>query len=423
MKRRILAILLVAVLLMTAAMFVACDDSQQDETEKDKGNAEPLGDDGKVKESARLFAGQFAAKALDLGGNSAISPASIFMTLALAAACSQGETQAEIVELLDIDMQTLESGIGAMASALSRETKTSLLEVANSVWTDKNIDPIEEKLEALTEKYSADIFSEDFRNDNAGANGALREYVLEKSRGLIDHNFELAEETLFVMMNVLYLKDNWGGNDLRFTEEDHVFKGTDGDTAVKLLQGDYKLGKAYDGDGYSSFFTETIAGYRVTFILPDDGESPQSVMSAQTISDAISREYVEVDSGKNERYYTRCLFPEFSAGFDDDLSKILREDFGVSALFDDEKCDLSPLLGENNGGYPDVRCPVMQHIVKFNADEKGIEGAAVTYSPATSESAPEEELVYADFVVDRAFGFVVSYDGYALFVGSVGSLD
>jgi serine protease inhibitor len=59
-------------------------------------------------------------------------------------------------------------------------------------------------------------------------------------------------------------------------------------------------------------------------------------------------------------------------------------------------------------------------------DRKGIEGAAVTLMAMGATSAPSDEYtkLYFDFIVDKAFGFIItdSY-GATLFSGVVNELD
>jgi serine protease inhibitor len=64
------------------------------------------------------------------------------------------------------------------------------------------------------------------------------------------------------------------------------------------------------------------------------------------------------------------------------------------------------------------------HKCKLTVDKKGIEGAAVTASDGAGAGDPGSYTnVYHDFVVDRAFGFVLtdSY-GTVLFSGAVNTL-
>ncbi len=433
MSKKIASVFVAIVLCATAALWFACDDPGKCTEIGQPADVSELvmtdalrSDYGDVNDGAGAFAGKFASSALDLGANSVVSPASVYLTLALASVCAGGKTGAQISDALGVDGETLMSGVGGMMKAMTRKTETSTLEVGNSVWLAQNMSFERDKIDELSQKMFAYSYKADFAGDNRNANLALRHFVKEATHGSIRHDFDLDESTMFVLLNVLYLKDTWTqfGKDLDFTDKDYTFKGIDGDVSLPLLVGEYKSGKAYRGDGYTSFFTSTYAGYRVTFLLPDDGVSLTEVMSEGNITDALSRRFVSVDDERQEAYFTRCLFPEFSAQFDGNVADVLKTRFGITHLFDSQSCDLSPLLGEDNGGVEGVHCAEIRHLVKFKADKKGIEGAAVSYIPgATSPAPPDYKKVYADFVVDRAFGFVVSYDRIPLFVGSIGEPD
>ena len=64
--------------------------------------------------------------------------------------------------------------------------------------------------------------------------------------------------------------------------------------------------------------------------------------------------------------------PKFSIDFSEDI-KGLMKDFGIETIFSPEK-DLSPMVGEMN----DINIREINHKVKFDLDENGIEAAAVT---------------------------------------------
>ena len=66
--------------------------------------------------------------------------------------------------------------------------------------------------------------------------------------------------------------------------------------------------------------------------------------------------------------------PKFSIDFSDDMKELMK-DFGIETVFSPEK-DLSPMVGEINN--KDIEISEINHKVKFDVDENGIEGAAVT---------------------------------------------
>ena len=66
--------------------------------------------------------------------------------------------------------------------------------------------------------------------------------------------------------------------------------------------------------------------------------------------------------------------PKFSIDFSEDMKELMK-DFGIKTLFSPEK-DLSPMVGEMKNN--DIEISEMNHKVKFDVDEDGIEGVAVT---------------------------------------------
>ena len=88
---------------------------------------------------------------------------------------------------------------------------------------------------------------------------------------------------------------------------------------------------------------------------------------------------------------------------------------GITTLFERSNCDFSGL------SYEPAYCEDIVHATKLNVNRKGIEGAAVTILANPGAAAPDEfEDVYLQFVIDRAFGFIIS-DAYGntLFSGVV----
>ncbi|MDE5547646.1 MAG: serpin family protein, partial [Clostridia bacterium] len=94
---------------------------------------------------------------------------------------------------------------------------------------------------------------------------------------------------------------------------------------------------------------------------------------------------------------------------------VLKE-MGVRALFVDE-CDFSPITSSP------AQVDQIKHITKLTVDRKGIEGAAVTVEPAAGAAGPGEyKEVYCDYIVDRAFGFVLEKNDIALFSGIINDI-
>jgi serine protease inhibitor len=128
--------------------------------------------------------------------------------------------------------------------------------------------------------------------------------------------------------------------------------------------------------------------------------------------------------GETEVYHsTRVFFPEFKAEFEGSVKDVLADKFGIHKLFDEYQCDVQNIYEYKQNEY--VWCDDVLHQATLTVDRTGVEGAAVVYMPILgATSAAPIRYVYHDFVVDRAFGFVItSYNGGMVFSGVINSVD
>ena len=381
---------------------------------------------------------RFAAKLTyeiysDSNGNDniAISPVSVYMALALATECANGETREEILSAVGGSYEEVTRFTKYLYAYANKEYYTrsygersqisAFEELANSIWADKNVKLNSKGVNNLANNFHADLFKVDF-NSNEGEK-AISAYIKDKTHGLIDSDIDLPPETLITLINTFYLKEIWNpfGNNLPFMEETYNFVRGDGKiTETKLLRGYYNNGKVYDGEGYTSFFTTTEHNFKIKFILPKDGYTLSDVFTAENIYSATTlSDYNYVDHENKLRHHTRVLFPEYKADYDGDIEDILREKFGITRMFDLDLCDFSNITDEP------IFCDGVIHKCSLTVNKKGIEGAAVTYIPGAGAAGPDEYTdVYHDYVIDRAFGYVItdSY-GTVLFSGVINSID
>ena len=337
-----------------------------------------------ISQSAEVFARRFSESAKDFaaeGKNFAVSPVSAYMALSLAVECAAGETREEILSALGVSYETLLADFGDFYRSLNVEYRQGKLLLSNSVWINEREQVFDECVNSLAEKYFCYSYMADFTGDNEGANRAVREFVKERTKGLIDKDFNLKKETAFALINTLYLKDVWGEEPLPETAETYEFTAADGSVREeKFLRGEYRVGYSAE-----DIFT---------------AENPKAVSEA---------DYGGVDEENKILYHTRCIFPGFSASFNEDIKNLLREEFGTELLFDEWNCDFTsfvPKLPDSN-----VYCSEVRHVTQLKVDDKGLEGAAVTVvaaDRATSAPMNDYEDVYIDFVADRSFGFVIS---------------
>ena len=108
---------------------------------------------------------------------------------------------------------------------------------------------------------------------------------------------------------------------------------------------------------------------------------------------------------------------EIEAKFNEDLVQLLKDEYCVSSIFS-ESPNFSKLTNDN--------CWTTQlvHQTKLIIDKKGVEGAAVTIMANGATGAPDQEYkkIYYDFILDQAFGFIITQNDSVLFSGVVKNL-
>ena len=219
----------------------------------------------KTAERAEAFAPAFAAAAYRIreaaDGNVAVAPVSVFMAMSLAAVCAGGETREEILSALGLSYGELCAGFSAFYRSLTAEFTTNTgdlegeLALGNSIWLNEETAVNGDCIRTLAENFFCYSYAADFLSDNRRANRAVRDFVKEQTRGMIDRDFALQTDTLFALINTLYLKDIWReyGKKLSFTAENYEFTECDGATrAQKLLVGNYAAGRVSENERYAT---------------------------------------------------------------------------------------------------------------------------------------------------------------------------
>ena len=381
----------------------------------------------KMKEFSYRLSEVLAKREFEDGKNFAISPLSIELCLGLAIRSASGRTRQELLDALDVDFETFNASYSIFYRELNRQMFSntddlnSELLLTNSIWIDDDYTLKEDCLDALENDYYCYSYHVDFDEHNSDANKAIREFNKEKTKGLIDQDLKLSPQTLFVLMNTLYLKDIWneGGHDLSYANNTYRFKNSNGSYSNKLLLSGYYLdGHAIENEDFSSFFTSTENGYAITFIKPNEGKNIKDIFTKENIDYACNTKYVYEDDEKYERYHTKCIFPEYRANSDIDLIEAFQEDFNVKSIFS-SSCEMKNITDG------DVFCSGFNHIAKLKVDKTGIEGAAVTYMSYATQAGPNPSYtdVYEEFVVDKEFGFILSRNQHVIFSGIVTNID
>ena len=370
--------------------------------------------------SARLYS-LFAEGSND---DYVMSPVSVYFALALLHYAGDDGVKDEIEAFTGMSAEDFEKTADLFRSlnntytSLYTDEVESQLTLSNSVWLDETASDAfdSEALEKMKEDLFCSIETAPFFADNEYANDKVREFIREKTKGLIDIDPRISEQTLFALINTLYFKDIWDpyGDDLETAEK--YFRTDGGMKLGDFLIGHYVNGQIAETDSSYFFYAETDHGYKVKFILPKDGYSLSDIMTPENVHKVnTTKDFGYIDQNGAE-HHTRCVFPEFETENRTDMKEKLSETGALSHTFG---LFTSHLLPDDTDG---LAVGGMMHAAKLKVDKKGVEGAAVTVVYVDTGSAYEEPRTefYHDFIVNKNFGFLVTdRDDVILFEGQV----
>lgn len=374
--------------------------------------------------SAHLSASAY--KELGYERNFCISPIAVYSALAIACESSQGETRDQLLCAVGVSYEEVERFTEYLYSTANRkfycendgrETETGHTVLSSSVWLDDSALYNLNAVNKLAGSYGCDVYAASYLSNEA--QNMINQYVEYKTHRTFDSDLSFGYTNDIAIISTYHIEEVWNsfGEELTLTLETYDFtNGDESVSSVQLLKSEYAEGVIYKGVKYSTFHVNTEHGLKLHFILPNDGYNVEDVFTQGIISQVIARKnYGAIDEQNGIINYTRVLFPAFKASLNADISGMLANDFGVTDLFDAEKCDLSGLL--SSSAY--LENLTAQGAVKVGAD--GIYGTAHAYLPTNSAPKNDEYTpVYHDFIINGAFGFVLTDEyGTILYSGVI----
>ena len=322
-----------------------------------------------------------------LGENLIISPLSIFQALSLAANGAKGETQSEMLELLESENIDEINKLNFQIILLIKEFST--LEIANAVMT--KFTPLE-SFSSLAEKYLAPF-------EPLESAEQVNNWCKNKTHGKISKIIEeLDPEVLMIILNAVYFKGEWAEKFKNSTTTKLPFYNlgkneVNIDTMNKIAHFRY-----YEDKKVQAIELRFVYDFMsAIIILPAEGNDINKYINSLSIS---NDEYQKIIDGLS-RVKVNLQLPKFELEFDEKLNKIL-VDLGMYNAFDSSNADFSG-IEEKIKLYIDS----VIHKSYIKVFEDGCEAAAVTaiILPPGS-SMPVEEEIY-DMKVNRPFLFLL----------------
>ncbi len=352
-------------------------------------------------------------------GNFLFSPYSISTALAMAYAGARTETQAELAQVARFgDPQLFHPAMNGLETELARRIydadgkpiREMRLDVANSLWGQKDYAFQDAFLDLLAEQYGAGIYTVDYRKDPEAARAAINDWVSDRTekriRDLLPPG-SVQNDTRLVLANAIYFYAPW----MDAFEEDQTapapFYRLDGSMVeVPTMQRQGRYAYALQDDLTMVQIPYEGGNLAMLVMMPAAGNL--AAFEAGLDAETFAGLQAELQSGEARLYLPRFEFSSAAS------VKQALQALGMQVAFEDE-ADFSGITGAR-----DLKISDVIHKAFISCTEKGTEAAAATgiTFAETSAMLPEEPV---DLRFDRPFLFAI-YDipsGQILFLGRV----
>ena len=350
------------------------------------------------------------------GENIVCSPANIYLMLSMLAEVTEGNTRAEVLSLLDTpDMDTQREKATRLWNRNFSNDSHSKVILASSLWMDHDITYNEDTMKILAQDYYASSFQGEM--GSSGLKKACRKWLEEQTGGKFGENLKEAEleadTTVLAMISTIYFTSNWGSQFKTSDTKTGTFHGASGDVDADFMKQTLKNSLYTWGDHFSVVSQNFETDQAMFYILPDEGYTPEDLLSDPGFQDYISREgagWTPDDQSKS--MIVHLSVPKFDVSSEIDLLSKLKE-LGINDALDYKRSDYSPL-----SDLDEVYLDEASNNVRVTINEKGCEAVSyVKFGLKNQSDAPAEDEI--DFTLDRPFIFMVKGYDCPLLIGIV----
>ena len=347
--------------------------------------------------------------------NVMVSPVSVLTALSMTANGAQGDTFAQMQQVLgkNQNMEQLNQNIKAWTDSLVN-TEDTAVKIANSIWfkdDEEKIQVQEEFLKKNATYYNADIFKAPFDNSTlTDING----WVSEKTEGRItDILKNLPDDAVMYLVNALAFDGEWQNIYYENEIRDGIFHiAADKEETVPFMYGEENI--YLQDENATGFIKPYKEGYSFVALLPKEGMSP-----ADYVASLDGEGFLKLLEGQKQATVHTAL-PKFEKEYEIELKDILTA-LGMTDAFNEEKADFSKLGVSNDGNIYMNR---VLHKTFISVDEKGTEAGAATVVEMVCETAAMEEEESYRVYLDRPFVYAIieNETNIPLFIGTVDSI-
>ncbi len=343
------------------------------------------------------------------GDSLLVSPLSAMIALAMTANGANGNTLAEMEEVLGgLPIGKLNEQLFNYTSSL-KSTDNAKFNLANAIWVtnDSSFSVNKNFIKAVENTFDADIVSANIPKSV----GDINNWAKEETFGMIDEILKedsVDPETVMVLLNALALDALWADQTSDNACFEGVFNGKDKATFMwadcdGYIKGKNEVGivKNYMGGNYA-FLALLPDGNVYDYAASLDGET-------------FLKLYDKRKKAKYNAVEISAKMPHFSFECSLNLVDVLKR-MGMPSAFSGATADFDG-LGTSSKGNLFIDQAIQKTFIEL--DNSGTRAAAVTAITMVSECDPAEKIEYYRVELDRPFVYAIidTQAGLPIFVG------
>ena len=395
MKKLIALLLVFAMALgMTACSQVSANDLMKDVPAK---AVDVLPDMDAGAAATADFGVRLFKTSMEEGKNTLISPLSVLYALAMTANGADGETLAQMEQVLGMDVDNLNSYMLAYLDLLP-EAKDYKMSLANSIWfkDDPNFAVEQSFLQTNADYYGAGAYKAAF---DEGTRNDINNWVKEHTDGMIPEIIdEIPDEAIMYLVNALAFDAKWADEyeehqirEGRFTMEDGTRQDVD-----MMHSEEYTYLEDDLATGFIKYYKDRK--YAFVAMLPNEG------VSVSQYVDSLTGEHLRELLNNPLDVTVFASIPKFETEYDIEMSEVLQE-MGMTDAFDWRVADFSR-LGTYNVDGMNICISRVLHKTFISVSEQGTRAGAATAVEMVAEGAMEI-VEFKEVVLDRPFVYML----------------
>ncbi len=369
--------------------------------------ANPKPPTGAYTDAVADFSLKLLVESLGNSGNILVSPASVYLALAMTLNGADGETREAMMAALSsagLSEELINTASRDWMTLLEQTGDKTELFISNSIWVRDSYPVNTEFLQRNADFFRAGAHTLDFGLPAAVT--TINDWVKTATRSKIDKIVEdIDPDVMLYLINAIYFKSDWKNPFAGDSTRDGLFLAPDGEITVKYMNETASMDLIKKDDIRGIWLPYVDESFGFFAILPDQDTDVRDWISTLD-SDTLS---VLIDTRQSTS--VTLSLPKFEVSYEDSLINELAK-LGMGVAFSGA-ADFSRMHAE---GISNLFISEVKHKTFCRVDEKGTEAAAVTSVEMRLTSMPvaDETLAF-----DRPFlyGIMDTRTGIPLFLG------